>query len=546
MRAAGRGGEEGERAGTLPVVGVGEERRRALADQLAGPRADHFLQIPVAALDDAVPDEGDADRGVVEDQLLLGQSPFDPLLGLVLPRDVLEQPNRALRGIAGLHRAARDRAPDEAAVLAHMLAAQLQRLALPEGRVHRVAACVVLVVAREHEARGLVDELARLVAEELLEASVAAHYAAISHEDDAGERVLEHRVLLAQQAMQRLVGALALGDVLEQPDVALGAVARLHRPAADAAPEARAVLAAHPGLARVRAALVELVVVARHLLVFGVGEVDVARQRADRRAGRIAEHLLEAAVAAHRLARARELDADDDVVEERLLLGEHALQLVGCFAFFGDVLDDPHRALVRLLRVDRPAVGAVPESAAVLAPAQLDPARGLAAREHVVHRAALLEVRAARVQDRGRLAVHLARTVAVHLLVAPVAAHDAPLLDEHDADRRGAEDRLLLAQQARHLVGLAAPLGDVLDDPHRALLRILGVDRLGDQAAEEARAVLAAHFPLEVELAAGRQDRHRDLAERRVALAARVHHFARLADQLLGAIAEHLGKFRIA
>ena len=32
--------------------------------------------------------------------------------------------------------------------------------------------------------------------------------------------------------------------------------------------------------------------------------------------------------------------------------------------------------------------------------------------------------------------------------------------------------------EARHLVGVAAALGDVLDDPDRALLRVLGVERL--------------------------------------------------------------------
>src|SRR5207248_3091283 len=180
------------------------------------------------------------------------------------------------------------------------------------------------------------------------------------------------------------------------------------------------------------------------------------------------------------------------------------------------------------LRIDRAAVGAVPEGAAILAPPQLDAPRGLTAREQLVHRAALLEIGAVRIEDRGRLAVHLAGAVAVHFLVAPVAAHDAAFSYEHDADRRGAEDRLLLAQEARHLLGLAVPLGDVLDDPDRALLRVLGVDRLGDHAGEEGRAVLPAHLPFEVELPPGGEERHRDLAERGVALAARVHHFARL------------------
>src|SRR6185503_16667328 len=97
---------------------------------------------------------------------------------------------------------------------------------------------------------------------------------------------------------------------------------------------------------------------------------------------------------------------------------------------------------------------------------------------------------------------------------------DLAVAQEHDADRGGAEDRLLLAQQALHVVGMAPALGDVLDDPDRALLGVLRVDGLGDDAGEEARAVLPAHLPLEVELAAGGEDRHRDTAERLVALAA--------------------------
>src|SRR5437763_15152917 len=114
----------------------------------------------------------------------------------------------------------------------------------------------------------------------------------------------------------------------------------------------------------------------------------------------------------------------------------------------------------------------------------------------------------ARVEDGGRLTVHLSRPIAVHLFIAAVAAHDAPVLDEDDADRRRAEDRLLLAQEPRHLVGLAAPLGDVLDDPDGAALRAGSIDRLGHYAAKEGAAVLPAPFPLEVELAAGRKERH--------------------------------------
>ena len=96
MRAAGHGGEIGERTGALPVVAIGEQDLRALADELAGARADHLLEVAVAALDGTVPDEGDADGGVIEDQLLLGERALDALLGFVLARDVLEEPHRAL------------------------------------------------------------------------------------------------------------------------------------------------------------------------------------------------------------------------------------------------------------------------------------------------------------------------------------------------------------------------------------------------------------------------------------------------------------------
>src|SRR2546421_617227 len=85
--------------------------------------------------------------------------------------------------------------------------------------------------------------------------------------------LIEHRVLLAQQPMQSLVGALPFGDVLAQPDVALRRLARRDRPAGDAAPEARAVLAAHPGLARMHLAAIELGVGFGHLLVFRLGEI---------------------------------------------------------------------------------------------------------------------------------------------------------------------------------------------------------------------------------------------------------------------------------
>ena len=113
----------------------------------------------------------------------------------------------------------------------------------------------------------------------------------------------------------------------------------------------------------------------------------------------------------------------------------------------------------------RAPVDARPEGAPVLVPAQPDAPGGLARRKRAVD----VVIRAVSVfldiQNAGRLAVHLAGAVAVHLLVAPVAAHDMTVLDEDDADRGAAQDRLLFAQQAVDLVAVTLALGDVLRNP---------------------------------------------------------------------------------
>jgi hypothetical protein len=159
---------------------------------------------------------------------------------------------------------------------------------------------------------------------------------------------------------------------------------------------------------------------------------------------------------------------------------------------------------------------------------------------------ALAVVLVARVEHPRRLAVQLARGVAVHLLQARVAAHDAPLAEKEDPGGRRREDRLLLAQQPRDLLAVATRLGDVVGDPHRAARRVGVADRLGDDAREERGAVLAPHLPVDVELLARREHRHRDAAERLVALARGIDDLAGLADQLLGPPAEQLGELRIA
>src|SRR6185503_5213411 len=155
-------GAIGEPTRLLPVRLRREHYSRALADELARISADHILEEAVAALDRAVADERDAHRRVVEDQLLLAERALHALLGLVLLRDVLEQPHRALRRVAGLQRLHREQAPDPAAVAPGVLAQHIVVLALPERLVQRLGAHLYGVP--------------RTVAEQLLEAPVAVNH----------------------------------------------------------------------------------------------------------------------------------------------------------------------------------------------------------------------------------------------------------------------------------------------------------------------------------------------------------------------------------
>src|SRR5690606_22827125 len=155
-----------------------------------------------------------------------------------------------------------------------------------------------VLVGEEHGARAA-GELPGVRPDHFLEEAVAALDGARAHEGDADRGVVENELLLGERPLERLVGPLSFGDVLEEPDVALGGIAGLDRPSADPAPEPRAILPAHPGLARMGAPAVELGIDAAGPLPFVVGKETLARGDAHHGAGRVAEHLLEAAIAAH-------------------------------------------------------------------------------------------------------------------------------------------------------------------------------------------------------------------------------------------------------
>ena len=419
-------------------------------------------------------------------------------------------------------------------------------LALPDRRIQRISAVELRLAPVEH-ARRLVQQLSLRVAEDLLEAAVAAQDPAILEEGDADHRVLEQRVLLAHQPLHRLVGAPPLRDVLEHPDVALVGLTGFHRTPGEATPEARAVGTPQPLLARVHAPGVELGVAARSALEILLGEVHVTRVGGQPLAGPQAEQFLEAPVAARHLALAHDGDTHRSIVQQRLLLEHQALDLLVGTPLFGDVLDHPHRALCGVGRVDRARRAARPDDAAVLSAPLSHLLVGLSGAQHLIgtcRGVAILVIVGVDLQRRlpGQLAGH----VAIHLLVAPVATRDAPVLDEGDAHRDRLEDRLLFAQHAIQLARRALPVGDVLGNPDRALLGRCGIDAARDDARQERRAVATAHLPFDVELLAGSQARHGDRRHGVVAVLPRVNDLAGLADQLVRSPAEHLGELRVA
>src|SRR5207247_9867254 len=135
-----------------------------------------------------------------------------------------------------------------------------------------------------------------------------------------------HRALqrVARSLQRRPRGVLG-GDVVVDPDRAFARMRRVDRLADELAPEDGSVLAPVLALGGHRAAVVHLVVPAGVAIVFLGRAVDRARALADELARAVAEHLLEAQVAALVGALPDEGDADGGVVEDQLLLGEGAL-----------------------------------------------------------------------------------------------------------------------------------------------------------------------------------------------------------------------------
>src|SRR3954470_23987415 len=204
------------------------DRPCALPDQLAGPIAEHLLEARIAALIGALPDEGDAYRRVVEDQLLFGKRTLHAQVRFALGRHVLEAPDPLLDLVAEVDApAARSAAEDRAVAALEAPLGVVRRAGRRGEEGERSGALPVVAIGEEHR-RAFTHQLRRAGADHLFEMAVAALDDAIAHECDADGRVVEDQLLLGERALNALLGFALLRDVFPQPDRTLRGVARLH------------------------------------------------------------------------------------------------------------------------------------------------------------------------------------------------------------------------------------------------------------------------------------------------------------------------------
>src|SRR6202171_4846181 len=274
-----------------------------------------------------------------------------------------------------------------------------------------------------------------------------------------GDRALE-RVARSLQRLARLVFG---SDVVVDPDRALVRAFGIDRLADELAPEAPAVLAPLLALGGYRAPVAHFLVPGAILLMLLARVIDRLGAAPEELAALVAEHLLQAGVAALVRAVAQERDADSGVAEDQLLLGKGALHAMVGLALGGDVLKAPDPLLDVVADVDAPATVAAAEQRPV-APLEdpLGVVRGARRGGQVGERAGFLPVVLIGEQHRRALADDLARPGAHHLLEKAVAALDDAVAHERDAHHGVVEDQLLLGKraldalfgEARGLVGL--------------------------------------------------------------------------------------------
>ena len=294
-------------------------------------------------------------------------------------------------------------------------------------------------------------------------------------------------------AQQGLLGLVALGDILENPGQVDAAALAGDTPPGRPHPECGAVLLPRPGFADVRLAGHEY---RKHFgavaLIVGFAEIKDTRRSPGQFLRPVAENFGQLAIAAQHRAVPREQDAHRRIVENQLLFVEGLpCPLLG-LARRRDVLDQPDRLGLRTFRIKGAAADPMPHHLAVGTPECLFAAMPDAGRELGADlRVDPLEFLVAIEKSPCRLTRQRSRGQAEHFLKATVAARKDALAHHRYTQRGGIEDCRELAGTLRKRLQHRAVGRDVLDDPQRAVARMLGIDGLGRNAAPEQAAVAA-------------------------------------------------------
>ena len=246
------------------------------------------------------------------------------LLGALALGDVHGDPHRALCA----HGLGADVADHRRAVLAAQRDFAGEGLPLGEGDVAALASVFPLGIAAVPAPRRAADQLARLVAQHLLEVAVAAGEVALAQEHDADHGLVEEHLLFQLDGAQQVLRLLVFVDVVDGPNGPFAGVLGVDQAAREAGPEQGAVAPAHLALAAEGLALAEggVGLTPQRTESVAVGVQGLAAMPQQFLWAGIAIDFSVTLVAMHHDPVADEDDADPGAVQQGLLFAQGALQ----------------------------------------------------------------------------------------------------------------------------------------------------------------------------------------------------------------------------
>ena len=169
-----------------------------LAQFFAAP-AEHFRKTMVAMQEAVLAGKGHAQRGIVEDGLVLEQQLLLRLVGLLALGDVFRHEDRTVARVTGIDRTAEHAAPEDAAVTALHLQLGVQTRAAGENAGCLLAQGIVGFLGRKHDGSRLAKQIVARPAEHFGKALVAVLENSLTRKGDTERCVIEDRLVFQQR-----------------------------------------------------------------------------------------------------------------------------------------------------------------------------------------------------------------------------------------------------------------------------------------------------------------------------------------------------------